>query len=417
MITLKILFIPFLFLTLQSCTSKSEAPQQQEVRFEYGADQLIIKNLDLIQNKRLGIICNSASVLSNGTLLTDTLLKIKDINIIKIFAPEHGYFINNSAGEIVNDSSLRGITVYSLYGKNKKPTSGMLKNVEFLIYDLQDLGTRFYTYISTLYYVIEAASENNIPLIILDSPDPIGGDYVDGPILNDSLISFIGIIPIPIAYGMTPGELAKMIIGEKWIKSTNDHFKIIKMVNWRRENYFDDYNTEWINPSPNIPDLETAILYPGIALLEGTNISEGRGTNRPFKSIGAPFINSQRLIEELTSLKCTGINLTPASFIPERIGSKAVKPKYENKKCSGISLNITNRNEFNSVHFGIKLLYALHKLYPEKFKFNVNYFDKLSGDSSIRKMLTYGSSPETIIKSWQVPLNEFKEKRKKYLLY
>ncbi len=414
---LKLYIAGFLLIILQSCeTQKTDKQINIDSRLFLGSDRLISENIDLIKNKRLGIVANKASILSNGVLLIDTLRKIDGIHIKTIFAPEHGFNANTSAGQTVYDSSYGTIPVHSLYGKNAKPSAEMLKDIDLIIFDLQDIGTRFYTYISTLFYVMQAASENKIPFIVLDRPDPIGGLKVEGPVLTPDLKSYVGIAPIPVIHGMTIGELAEMFAGEKWIASENTGFKIIKMENWRRGSFFNDYRLTWVNPSPNIPDAETALIYPATAFLEGTNISEGRGTDKPFKQIGAPFINPAELMKELDSLHHTGLSVKPAYFVPlSTPGSE--NPKFENLKCSGIVLKTEDIGEFKPVEFGIKLLFVLEKLYPEKFKFNSVYFDKLAGERSVREMLISKKTPDEIIQSWQSELNEFIKKRTKYLLY
>lgn len=408
----------FLLITLQSCdTQKSDKQIIADSRLVLGSDRLISENLDLIKNKRLGIVANKASILSNGVHLIDTLRKINGINIKAIFAPEHGYNINTSEGETIFNSKDGTIPVYSLYGKYRKPSPEMLRDIELIIFDLQDIGTRFYTYISTLFYIMQSCAENKIPLIILDRPNPVGGAKVEGPVLNPGLESFIGIAPIPVIHGMTIAELTEMFAGEKWVSSDTISFRIIKLKNWRRKSFFNDYHLTWVNPSPNIPDAETALIYPATAFLEGTNISEGRGTERPFIQIGAPFIYSPDLINELDSLHHPGLSIKSVSFIPLRIPGKSLNPKFENQKCNGIVLETQNTDDFKPVEFGIKLLYALKKLYPEKFKFDPVYFDKLAGKRSVREMLIGNKTPDEIIQSWQSELNKFIRIRTKYLLY
>ena len=379
-------YITFLLLiSLQSCSTENnnEKPINDQTLY-LGSDQLINENLDLIKNKHLGIISNKASVLSGGYSLIDTLKKIKGIKIQAIFAPEHGFSIDVSAGELISDSINGDIPVYSLYGKTRKPAPEMLKNIDLLVFDLQDVGTRFYTYISTLFYVMQAAAENHIPLIVLDRPNPIGGLKIEGPVLNDGMESFIGIAPIPIVHGMTIAEIATMFSGEGWLGKEVPALNIIKMKNWKRDRFFDDFNLKWINPSPNISGLEAALLYPATGLLEGTNISDGRGTDYPFQQIGSPFINSEELIKLLDSLKHEGLSISRITFIPKNIPGKADNSKYLDKNCNGILLKITNKEIFKPVEFGIKLLFAFHKLYPEKFKFDPEYFDKLTGEKQIR---------------------------------
>jgi uncharacterized protein YbbC (DUF1343 family) len=283
---------------------------------------------------------------------------------------------------------------------------------------MQDVGARFYTYLSTLYYSLQAAAENNIPIIVLDRPNPIGGNYVDGPIRQDSLNSFVGIAPIPIAHGMTFGELANYFNDENLL-GNNLHatLEVLKMKNWKRNYFFDELNLSWIKPSPNITDLQTAIVYPGTCLIEGTNISEGRGTAQPFLTIGAPFIKARQLVNGLRKFKIKGLTFTETFFTPKDIPTVSVNPKYKEKLCYGISIKVIDKRKVESVKFGITLISVLHKLYPKEFSFREKSFDLLSGDSKIREQLLRDTSPEKISKSYQKELSNFKEKRKKYLLY
>ena len=269
-----------------------------------------------------------------------------------------------------------------------------------------------------MYYTIQAASENNIPIIILDRPNPIGGINVDGPMLDVNYISFVGIAELPIQHGMTVGELAEYFNQTGILKTEKPaDLAVVKMKNWQRDFYYDDCNLKWIKPSPNMPNLETAIVYPGMCLIEGTNISEGRGTLSPFLLIGSPFINSEELILEMQSFDISGISLKASTFTPEEIPNMASSPKYENELCNGIFLKVTDRKIFKPIEFAVKLIYTLHKLYPEKFKFRESAIDRLWGSSKFRSDINSGKLPEDIISSYQNDLNNFKEVRKKNLLY
>lgn len=415
---LKFYIFILLLIFIQSCSrEKFVKPFGTDSVLVLGDDQLIREDIDFIKGKPLGLVVNRASTLSNGVLLTDTLAKISGINIKAIFTPEHGFDISFAAGKQVSDTLSGIIPVYSLYGKNKKPTSEMLKDIDLIIFDLQDVGSRFFTYISTLYYVVQAAAEYNIPLMVLDRPNPLGGIKVEGPVLSPDMESFIGIAPIPVIHGMTTGELANLFAGEYINNSEYRSLRIIKMKNWKRDSYFGDYKLKWTAPSPNIPDPETAFIYPATAFLEGTNVSEGRGTDKPFKLIGAPFINPDDLAMELDSLLHPGIIIEPVSFMPVNIPGKSENPKFENKMCRGIRLRLENPDYFKPVDFSIKLLFVLHKLYPEKFKFNADYFDKLTGRRTVREMLMSGKTPDYIIDSWQSDLSGFLKFRTQYLLY
>lgn len=393
-------------------------PAQSNIKL--GCDLLLSDYSNLIDSKNLGLIVNHTSLLSSHVHLADSLHSFNKTRVQALFAPEHGIRGDYSAGETVSNGNdaATGIPIYSLYGKSKKPTKEMLKDIDLLIFDIQDIGVRFYTYISTLYFCIEAAIENNIPIIVLDRPNPISGLNVDGPIIKNQYISFVGIAPLPVMHGMTVGEIALYFndLFRDSIEQSAD-LTVIQMENWEREYYFDDCNLAWVNPSPNIAGLNTAIVYPGMCLLEGTNISEGRGTGSPFLTFGAPFINSSLLLEELRRLQPEGINFELTEFVPQKIQGTAPFPKFENEKCYGLRLIVTDRKLFQPVRFGVTLLTALHKLYPGSFEFNNSWIDKLFGDSYLRKMILSGESSHDIISKWERELNNFIQIRNKYLLY
>ncbi len=411
----KLLFVLFLsFLTL------AVFAQNNSSNVIPGADRLLSDYFKLVKGKRIGLVTNYSATLTNGKLLYEELKNNKDLLLTTLFGPEHGLSGTSAAGKSVADSSdsLTGLKIYSLYGKNKKPTAEMLDNVDILVFDIPDIGARFYTYISTLFYCLQAAAENNLPILVLDRPNPIGGVYVDGPVIKSNLFSFVGVAPLPIVHGMTIGELA-VYFNEENLLGNNLKAKltVIKILNWNRNKFLDATNIKFVKPSPNIPDLQTAVVYPGTCLLEGTNISEGRGTYSPFLSIGAPFINSEDLILELKNKNITGVEVSPVSFVPVSINGMAEHPKYENKNCNGIKINVTDRKLFESVKFGVSLLTAIHKLYPDKFKFHNSTFDRLAGDKKIREMILAGYDEIDIFNSWQIELENFKSIRNKYLLY
>ncbi len=382
-----------------------------------GTDLLFSENQKLIAGKNIGVVCNHTALLSDGTNLVDTLINMSGVTLKAIFTPEHGFKGSAEAGELINKKSLyRKVPIISIYGNNRKPSQENLKDINLLIFDIQDVGARFYTYISTLYYVLESAIENNIPIIILDRPNPIGGNYVDGPVLDENFKSFVGIAPIPITHGMTVGELANYFIGEKLLPNSDKIvLNVIKCKNWKRE-IPNQFYSKWISPSPNINSLETALVYPGICLLEGTNISEGRGTKFPFLQFGAPFINSEDVISKLNLLKVEGAELQSVAFIPEDIDGMATNPKFKGKTCNGIKIRITDPQKFESVKFGVKLLHVLNKLYGEKMSFN-NSFDRLAGSSELKELIKKKTAPDKIFGSWQKNLAKFENKRNTYLLY
>ncbi|MCF6270225.1 MAG: DUF1343 domain-containing protein [Melioribacteraceae bacterium] len=392
----------------------------QEVKVTVGADVLVADSLHLLENKQLGIVTNHSAILSNGTHLVDTLVRLPNVKVTTLFGPEHGIRGNAPDGHSIKDGvdSKTGLPVYSLYGKVRKPTKEMLENIDILIFDIQDIGARFYTYISTLHYTLIAAAENNIPIIVLDRPNPINGVTVDGPIRTEEFKSFVAIAPIPIQHGMTIGELAIMFNEEYWLgNGLKANLTIIKMNGWNREYFFDDCKLPWIAPSPNMPNLETAVVYPGMCLIEGVNVSEGRGTYSPFLTFGAPFINSDSLLLELEEFNNSGIELSAISFTPKSIPNMSTYPKYNNIECNGIEIKVVDKEKINALRFGIEVLYSIHKLYPNKFEFRKNWLDKLFGNKNLTEMLKNNSNPNEIFETWANELKDFKQLRKKYLLY
>ena len=356
--------------------------EKYEHQVQTGLDILINEKLEIIKGQKVGLVTNHTGVDRSGKPNYEILMQLSDVDLKAIFAPEHGFFGNVSRGQKVDDLKQDGLPViYSLYGKTDKPTPDMFEGLDVIIYDIQDIGARFYTYISTLGLVMEAAAEADIPVIVLDRPNPLNGITIEGPVLDINYKSFVGMYPIPIRYLLTIGELAKMIIGEKWIEHV-PKLTVIEMAGWERTMYYDDTGLSWISPSPNIPDLETAILYPGMCLFEGTNVSEGRGTNYPFQYIGAPWIDSSKIIKAIEGKYIPGVVFEPISFIPISIPGKSLKPKFENEKCYGIKIILIENKIYKSVDTAVQLLKIIQELYPEKFQWN-DFIYKLWGNGMI----------------------------------
>ena len=356
--------------------------EKYEHQVQTGLDVLINEKLEIIKGKKVGLVTNHTGVDRSGKPNYEILMQLSDVDLKAIFAPEHGFFGKVSRGQKVDDLKQDGLPViYSLYGKTDKPTPDMFEGLDVIIYDIQDIGARFYTYISTLGLVMEAAAEADIPVIVLDRPNPLNGITIEGPVLDINYKSFVGMYPIPIRYLLTIGELAKMIIGEKWIEHV-PKLTVIEMAGWERTMYYDDTGLSWISPSPNIPDLETAILYPGMCLFEGTNVSEGRGTNYPFQYIGAPWIDSSKIIKAIEGKYIPGVVFEPISFIPISIPGKSLKPKFENEKCYGIKIILIENKIYKSVDTAVQLLKIIQELYPEKFQWN-DFIYKLWGNGMI----------------------------------
>ena len=353
-----------------------------------GADRTNVY-LHHLQNKKVGIVGNQTSMIAN-THLVDSLLSL-GIDVVKVFSPEHGFRGKADAGAIIKDGidSKTGIPIISLYGKNKKPKAEQLQGIDILVFDIQDVGVRFYTYISTLHYVMEAAAESNIRVIVLDRPNP-NGHYVDGPILDTTFHSFVGMHPIPIAHGMTIGEYAKMITGENWI-TTRCELIVIEMENYTHNTNYDLQ----IKPSPNLPNARSVNLYPSLCLFEGTNISVGRGTDYPFQHFGAPYLKSNY------------------SFIPKS-GEGSKYPKHENIECFGTDLRFQD-NYLTAIN--LNWIIEAYKQCFEKEKFFNNFFDKLAGTNKLKKQIIAGKTAKEIKASWEEGLSSFKKLRENYLIY
>ncbi len=351
-------------------------------------DELLPK----LKNKRVGLVVNQTSLVGK-THLVDTLVS-RGVNVKKIFAPEHGFRGKVDAGQQINDEldSKTKLPIISLYGDTKKPKLEHLEDLDVVVYDIQDIGVRFFTYISTVQLVMEACAENNKTLIILDRPNP-NGNFVDGPVLQPEFRSFVGMLPIPIVHGMTVGELARMSNEEGWSLSKKKcDLEIITIKNWLHK----DLISLTVKPSPNLPNDHAIKLYPSICLFEGTVISVGRGTQMPFEVIGHPDLKNM-----------------PYQFTPVSIEGMSKTPPYENKLCNGIDLRK------DSIKPGINLQYLikLYHEYPVKEKFFISYFDKLAGNSVLKEQIKKGMSESEIKATWQKDLKAYKEKRKKYLLY
>lgn len=352
--------------------------------------------LSLLQNKKVGIVANHTAFIDK-THLVDSLLSLK-INVVKVFSPEHGFRGNADAGEKVNSEidEKTQLPIVSLYGKNKKPNKEQMQGLDVMIFDIQDVGARFYTYISTMHYVMEACAENNIPLIILDRPNP-NGHFVDGPILEEKYKSFIGMHPVPIVHGMTVGEYAQMINGEKWLENkVQCDLTVIKMKHY---DHLSVYELP-IKPSPNLPNMSSVYLYPSLCLFEGTPMSVGRGTEKPFQVLGHPKINSEKY-----------------SFTPKSMEG-AKQPKLEGQFCKGYDLSEYGETCMRGLKkLNLFWLLDIYKNFPEKESFFGSSFNLLAGTDQLQEQIKADKTEKEIYNSWQEGLKKFKITRKKYLLY
>ncbi len=367
----------------------------------------------LFEGKRIGIITNHTAYNGNGQYILDVFRSIRSARVTALFSPEHGLAGTQQAGKAIEDGTNTSfnLPVYSLYGKTRKPTEEMLNNVDVLVFDIQDVGARFYTYISTMSLAMEAAAECGKRFVVLDRPNPINGLKVEGNILEPKFTSFIGMHPLPVRHGMTVGELATLFNGEGWLKNgIGADLVVIPLKGWRRRMWYDQTGLSFIKPSPNIDSLQTAAVYPGFCLLEGTNVSEGRGTEMPFRQFGAPWISSESLTARLNRLNLPGLRFVPAGFTPK-------SSKYRGRKCYGSKVIITDRDLLEPYYSGIMVVNELFSMYPDAFQWKAGHFDRLSGTSSIRRAIVNRSSLEKLRKDWQAELKSFLKIRKKYLIY
>lgn len=385
-----------------------------------GAEQIFSPQYEkLLKGKRVGLVTNHTGLLPDGTHLIDLLNDRKDVDLTLLFGPEHG--LRGEEDTHVSDGidKKTGLPIISLYGKLRKPTKEMLEKVDVLVFDIQDIGARYYTYIKTMLNVLEAAAEEGVPFIVLDRPNPITGNYVDGP-MGKPLESTTGIGNIPIAHGMTVGELAKMFNGELNEKGLpTAELTVIALKNYKRDQWYDHTGLPWVKPSPNMLNLKTAILYPATCLLEGTNYSEARGTMEPFEVLGAPWVNGEKLAEKLNSYNLKGLHFKPKTFVPDSIvdGIKIYPPKFLGEKVQGVEIVITDRDNLESAKAGVYILHALLELYPDKFEWRNARMDGLLGTTKVREQLQAGVSPAQIVAEWDEAEEKFRRKREKYMLY
>ena len=374
---------------------------------------------DTLRGQRVGLVCNPASVDSHFRHTADRLWLAPEIELVALFGPQHGFHSDVQDNMIETPHRVHpqyGIPVYSLYGDEREPTTRMLKDVDVLVIDLQDVGTRVYTYIYTMANCLRACKKSGMPVIVCDRPNPIGGNQMEGPVLQSGYESFVGQFPIALRHGMTIGELATLF---------NDHFdigaklQVVSLGGWNRSLYHDQTKQPWISPSPNLPTLDSAIVYSGTVLLEGTNLSEGRGTTHPFECIGSPWIDSLAFSHQLQNVNLPGLTVRPIEFEP-------TFQKYSGQACGGCHLHVTDRNLFKPVLTAITILSISKKLAskqfswrrpPYEYEHQLQPIDILFGSDVLRQQIDDNISVSEIETSWQEDLKSFSSLRKKFLLY
>ncbi len=362
-------------------------------------------NSEPFAGKHIGLITNQTGVDFEGRPTVEYFVGRESFKLVAIFSPEHG--ISGKADSDVADATLpgTGVPIYSLYGETRRPTDAMLKGIDLLIFDMQDAGVRFYTYVTTMAYCMEAAAKHHIPFFVFDRPDPLGGEVIEGPMLDADRTSFTGYFPMPVRYGMTLGELARMFNTKNKIGAD---LHVVTMKNWRRSETYDQTGLKWIAPSPNLPTLDAEFPYPGVEILQAGGVSVGRGTDTPFEILGAPWIRAGELAVALGRRKIPGVSFAPAQFTP-RDGP------YRGEQCQGVTISVTKRDQLQSLRMGIEIADVLYRMYPQKFQ--LEKIIELLGSQSTIDRLKRGDPPAEIVSGWSADLDKFRAMREKYLLY
>jgi uncharacterized protein YbbC (DUF1343 family) len=399
--------VPTVAPTLTPVPTSSATPAATPVLA--GIDVLMRDRLELLRGRRLGLVTNPTGRARDGRSTIDVLHADASWRLVALFSPEHGIRGEAEAGQSVDSSvdQQTGLPIYSLYGDTTRPTDAMLSGVETLVYDIQDVGTRTYTYISTLLEVMHACAQRGLPVVVLDRPNPIGGDQVEGNVLDPRFASFVGPAPIAMRYGLTIGELGQFFNAELGVGAD---LTVVPLQGWRRSMWFDQTGLSWVNPSPNIRSVTAAALYPGMVLVEGTNLSEGRGTARPFEWVGAPWLDSQALADALNARGLPGVRFSSSDLTPD-------SSKFAGQVCHGVATSVTERVELRPMELGVSLIAAAMHVAGGRVQLTTDAFDRLAGTDQLRKALETARPVEEIVAAWQPELDQFRARRDKYLLY
>ncbi len=389
-----------------------------------GAEVLTGDGFRRFAGKRVGLITNHTG-LALSIHVADLLAQAKSVRLTAIFAPEHGFRGTAEAGAKVRDGRdpKTGVKVFSLYGATRKPTPAMLQGLDVLVFDIQDIGARFYTYISTMGLAMEAAAAARIPFVVLDRPNPLGGEYMSGFVLESALKSFVGQYPIPIVHGMTVGELARMIQGERWMAGLDRLLlEVIRVAGWRRDMRWDRIGRTWIATSPNIPTFESALVYPGIGIIgESGLVNEGRGTPIPFSQFGAPWLDAKRVAKRMNAYRNVGVSFEATRYTPRAFPDVASDPKFEGENINGVRLVLTDTARYAPLEVGIQamthVIEEARRAGITRLFRNLKMFYAISGTRRLHRMLMDGAEASAIIASWQREVGAFRDLRQRYLLY
>jgi uncharacterized protein YbbC (DUF1343 family) len=379
-----------------------------------GIDRLLSEAFDLVDGKRVGLVTNSSGVNRQLESSASLLQRAKGVKLRMLFGPEHGLRASAPDGErVASDTDPEtGLPVYSLYDGDRRPAEAVLRQLDLLLFDLQDVGARFYTYLYTMSHCMEVCAGVDLPFAVLDRPNPIGGEKIEGNLLDPAFASFVGRYRIPIRFGLTIGETARLFNQEFGIGA---NLQVVEVEGWRRNRYWDQCGLLWVPPSPNMPTPDTAVVYPGMCLFEGTNLSEGRGTSKPFEQVGAPYVESHRLVKRLRELELPGVRWRPVHFRPE-FG------KHVGSECHGAQLHVFDRDAFCPVRTGLELLVAIKELWPADFEWRlpasgIHNFDRLMGTDQVRADIDAGMQVSQLVATWQTDCDRFRSFCEPYRIY
>ena len=416
------LLVPALACAPDAGDAEAHAAAMAQARVRPGIDVLLTDSLGLVRGKRVGLITNHTGVFQYGVGMAagaprtsgssiDALYEAPDVELVAIFGPEHGVRGEAEAGAKVESSvdEKTGVPIHSLYGGTLRPTPEMLEGIDVLLFDMQDIGARYYTYPSTMAYAMEAAGAQGIPFVVLDRPNPIRGDVVQGNVLDTAYSTFVGLYPTPMRNGMTVGELARLYVGEFGI---DVELHVVPVDGWRRDMPFDETGLPWVAPSPNIPDLASALAYPGTCLFEGTPLSVGRGTERAFQWVGAPWLDGAALADTLNGYGFEGVRFEPATFTPHAAGDN----KFSDTEVHGVRV-IGESTTYDASVVAVAMLVEAYRMSGEQWSWNVRHFDRLAGTDALRLGIIAGEDVSTLTAGWPAQIDAFKALRAPYLIY
>lgn len=409
-------------LSLAGCATRGAVQATPQQRVIPGADRLIGEYARLIDGKRVALVSNHSGRLSDGRHLADVLHAYDRTRLVALFGME--YDIRSNDYSVAPDpeatiDAQTGVPKYNLYGEQHKPAPAMLDSVDVVIFDIQEVGARFYEHVNILGFVMEAASEKGIPVIVLDRPNPITGVAMDGFVTDDTKrFRFGSYAPIPVLHGMTMGELALLYNGEGYLRGgVRAELHVVPMIGWRRSMWYDETGLPWRKPSPNLLTLQSLLAYAGTCLFEAVNVSEGRGTDRPFEYIGAPWLDHQKLVGILNALNLSGVRFEPVEFTPVKMPFHGRPPELAGQHVRGVAVRITDRDAFEPYKAGVAMLWAVHRLHPDKLTWNDAVLDRLVATDRLKSMILAGNTPQQIFDSWRAELEAFRVLSARYRRY